>query len=194
MGLLRGTSLSEATDAKLTELEKRKTKRKVKQDLRPYRFVYEHIKSKIVPEKIPVNIQASVDKHIPEDGELKNYFIAFLYIFPSSSREMNRQWSAHFGVPYYGNKLRVVSPTSVRSFMDIAKRYDPDIFLLSAYTMVVESIRKDEGKAYIMKITNFITEWYERYLESQTLLEKKKDMVFTQVDRNISSSENTILL
>ena len=194
-GLLEGNKLDDKFSARLTELEKAIGKRSLKQGIkRPYRFVYEHIKEKVVPNTISMSIKGSIDKLIPEEGELKDYFIAFIYLFPSSSREQNNQWTRHFGVSYHGNKLRVVSKDSYRQFMSAARHYDPDILLLSAYRMITESVKVDENKAFIMKITNFFAEWYERYLEAQTLLEKNGSDVFTKVDRNISTRDNTILL
>jgi len=147
-----------------------------------------------MPPKITMSIQASVDKLMPTDGELKDYYLAFLHLFPSSSREQNTTWSKHFAVPYHGHKLRTVSKKGHKDFMDAARFYDPDILLLAAYRMITDSVKPDEGTAYIMKISNFFLEWYERFVEAQELLEKHGPDVFTKVDRNISTHGNTILL
>lgn len=194
-GLLTGTNLDDKFDAKLNELERNIGKKSTKQGSnRPYRYVYTHIKEKVLPSKISTSIQGSIDNLIPEDGELKDYFTLFIHLFPSSSRDQNGTWSKHFGITYNGHKLRVVSKDAHKQFMSAARHHDPDILLLAAYRMIIDSIQPDKGTAYIMKITNFFTEWYERYLESQTLLEKHGEAIFSKVDRNISTQGNTILL
>lgn len=194
-GLLKGSKLDDVTSARITELEKAGGKKSLKQGVkRPYKFVYEHIKEKIIPNTISPSIRGSIDKFFPQEGETKDYFLAFIYLFPSSSMDQNSKWTSHFGVQYRGNKLRVVSQKAVKEFSSICRQYDPDILLLAVYNMIIDSVKVEQNQAFIMKITNFLVEWYERYLEAQTMLEKHGDQIFTKTDRSISTIGNKILL
>jgi len=194
-GYLVQGSLDDSMKGILAGLEKSNGKRtNTKSEKRPYRFVYEHLKSKVLPVKLSGSTQASLDKFMPIEGEFKEYFKVFLFMFPSSSIEQNAHWIRYYGVRYSGYKLRVVSQSAVTNFTKICRAYDPDILLLATHKMITDSVRKDENKAFVMKISNFMAEWYDRYTESKELLEKKGNKVFSTVDRNISSSENTILI
>ena len=193
-GYLVNGKLDDTTIGILTGIEKASANIKSKSKESPYKFVYEHLKAKILPVKLSRSTQATLDKFIPVEGELKEYYKVFLFMFPSNSISKNTLWSRYYGVSYSGYKLRTISKGSVTNFSKIYRSYDPNILLLAAHTMISSSIKKDENKAFIMKISNFMAEWYGLYMEAKELLEEKGDRVFTIVDRSISSNENTILL
>lgn len=194
-GYLMKGKLDDATSGILTGIEKSIGKRKqIPKKDRPYRFVYDHLREKVLPLNLSNSIQATLDRFLPVEGEIKEYYKVFLHIFPSNSIEKNTKWSQYYGVRYSGYKLRVVSNSSVTNFSKICRSYDPDILLLATHMMVSNSIRKEENRAFVMKISNFMAEWYDRYMEASELLEKKGDRVFSVTDRGISSSNNTILI
>jgi len=92
----------------------------------------------------------------------------FFSLFPSNNPKRNGDWVAHFGTPWTGNTLRVVTKGTMRKLESAFKSKDAGMFLYATYTAVKESYSTSGERYFVKNTTNYLKEsahWYELVCE-----------------------------
>lgn len=110
-----------------------------------------------------------INKFFQEDDRLIDFYLTWLYLFPTSSDHLNKGWEYLFGVKYDGVPLRKVIDSNLRNFKRIAYNKDIGVYIIATY-MYIRSHIKD-GKCFIPKITNFISEQEDVYAATKEQLD-----------------------